>query len=90
MADQDYETLRSEVQQLRTDIGNITETLKGLASSQGEQAYERLRAGVGSARQRATQAGHAVEHQVEEHPLASLLVVFVGGLLTGLLLRSRR
>lgn len=90
MADQDIETLRSEVQQLRSDMQNITETLKGIASQQGEQAYERLRQGWGTARQRASQAGEALEHQVEERPFTSLLIVFVGGLLAGLLLQSRR
>lgn len=90
MAEQDVDNLRSEVQQLRDDVQSITQTLRSMASERGEQAYERLRTSMGSARERAERAEKAVEHQIEERPLASVLVVFIGGLITGLLLQSRR
>lgn len=90
MADQDVETLRSELQQLRKDLNSVTDTLKTMASQRGGRAYERLREGAGSARQQAERAEQAVEQQIQERPLTSLLVVFVGGLLAGLFLHTRR
>jgi len=90
MADQEMDNLRSEVQQLRQDIQSITQTLRDMASEQGERAYARARETLGTARERAVKAEKALEHQIEERPLASILVVFIGGLIVGLLLQSRR
>lgn len=90
MADQDMENLKSELSQLRSDLRSVTESVRELAAHRGESARERLREAGASARERATQAEHALESQIEERPLASVLVVFIGGLITGLLLQSRR
>lgn len=90
MAEQDTQNLRSEVAQLREDLKTISETVRDIASERTEQARTRLREGAGQARERAVRAEKAVEHQIEERPLASVLVVFIGGLITGLLLQSRR
>jgi ElaB/YqjD/DUF883 family membrane-anchored ribosome-binding protein len=90
MADQDTQNLRNEVEQLRSDLRSVTDTVKDIAAERGEQARARLREGAGAARDRAVRAEKAVEQQVEERPLASVLVVFIGGLITGLLLQNRR
>jgi len=90
MADQNTENLRSEVQQLRDDLRSLTDTVKGLAAERGERAYESAREGLTSARERAIKAEKAVENQIEERPLSSVLVCFIGGLIAGLLLQSRR
>lgn len=87
---QDVQKLRDEVSQLRNDLKGITDTVKGIAGERGEHARERLRETGAAARERAVRAEQAVEHQIEERPLASVLVVFIGGLLTGLLLQNRR
>lgn len=90
MAEQDTQNLRNEVAQLREDLKAISETVRDIASERTEQARTRLRESAGQARERAVRAEKAVEHQIEERPLASVLVVFIGGLVTGLLLQSRR
>jgi ElaB/YqjD/DUF883 family membrane-anchored ribosome-binding protein len=90
MAEQDTQNLRNEVEQLRTDLRSLTDTVKDIASDRGEEARERLRAGASVARDRAARAEKAVEHQIEERPLTSVLAVFIGGLITGLLLQHRR
>jgi ElaB/YqjD/DUF883 family membrane-anchored ribosome-binding protein len=91
MADQQSsEDLRSEVQQLRTDLRTLTETVRNLAAEQGERAQETVRESLASARTRAVRAEKAVEGQIETRPMTSVLLCFVGGLITGLLLQSRR
>lgn len=90
MADQDVEKLRTEVTQLRADMHSITETLKGIAAERTEKGYRQAREGVDHARDQARQAGKAVEHQIEDKPFSSVLLTFVIGLITGLLVQSRR
>lgn len=90
MAEQNVDELRSEVQQLRDDLRSVTDSVKSLAAERGEQAYENVRETLGSAQNRALKAEKALEHQIEERPMSSVLLCFVGGLITGLLLQSRR
>lgn len=90
MADENVEKLRSEVSQLREDLRNVADSVKDLASHRGEEYYARLRQGADSARQQAMEAEQAIERHIQERPLTSVLTVFIGGLIAGLLLRSRR
>lgn len=90
MADQDMDKLRSEMAELRENLRSVTETVRELASHQGEQAYESVRAKAASARQRTEDMERKLEEQIESRPLSSVLVVFIGGLVTGLLLHGRR
>jgi ElaB/YqjD/DUF883 family membrane-anchored ribosome-binding protein len=90
MADQDIEKLRSEMAQLQEDLRSVTQTVRDMASSQGEQVYQSARDKAAGARRRAEDMERQVEEQIEERPLSSLLVVFIGGLIAGLLLHQRR
>lgn len=90
MAEQSTENLRGEVQQLRDDLRSLSETVRNLTAERGERAYASARESAEAARERATKAEKAVEHQIEERPLASVLLCFVGGLITGLLVQTRR
>ncbi len=90
MAEQDIEKLRSEMAQLQEDLRSVTQTVRDMASNQGEQVYQRARDKAAGARRRAEDMERQVEEQIEERPLSSLLVVFIGGLIAGLLLHQRR
>ena len=90
MADQDVDKLRSEVTKLREDMRSITETLREIAADRTEQGYERVKDSLGQARDGARKASHAVESQIEDKPFSSVLLTFVIGLITGLLVQSRR
>ncbi|MDX1635023.1 MAG: hypothetical protein R3280_10315 [Marinobacter sp.] len=90
MADQDVDKLRKEMDQLRNDMRTITETLKTMAVDRGERGYEQVRASVDQARDGARRASQAVESQIEDKPFSSVLLTFVVGLITGLLVQSRR
>lgn len=90
MADQDVDKLRSEVTQLRNDMRAITDTLKTMAADRTEQGYDQVKASMDQARTSARKASHAVESQIEDKPFSSVLLTFVIGLITGLLVQSRR
>ncbi len=90
MAEQDVDKLRNEVTQLREDMRSITETLKTIAAERSEKGYDKVKEGIDHARGNARQAGKAVEAQIEEKPFSSVLLTFIIGLITGLLVQSRR
>ncbi|WP_152206906.1 hypothetical protein [Marinobacter changyiensis] len=90
MAEQDVDKLRNEVTQLREDMRSITETLKTIAADRSEKGYDKVKDGIDQARVNARQAGKAVESQIEEKPFSSVLLTFIIGLITGLLVQSRR
>lgn len=90
MADQEMEKLRSEVSQLRSDLQGVTNTLKEMATSRGEQTYDQLRERARTARERALEGEQAFEKQIEERPLTSIFIAFVGGLMAGLIMQARR
>ena len=90
MAEQDVDKLRTEVTQLRDDMRTITDTLRSMAAERTERGYDHVRSGVDQARDRARKAEHAVESHIEDKPFSSVLLTFVVGLITGLLVQSRR
>ena len=90
MAEQNTEALRNELNQLREDVRRITHTLKEVTASSGEETLEQVRDRLAQAKERALEAERSIEKQVEERPMTSILTAFVGGLIAGLLLQSRR
>lgn len=77
---QDVESLRDDLNRLRSDIGGIT-----------QQWMSRARDGMGDAMEYAQdQGGEAiktVQHQIEDHPLASVGIALGVGLLLGAMLK---
>ena len=73
------ETLRKQMDQLRSDLDAVSREFRGL----GRDYVTR---GKGAARA----AGQSAEEQVRSHPLTSVAVSLVAGLLVGLLLSGRR
>ena len=85
----EFDTLRADIQQLRTDFASINRTVRDLAGSLGSEAYERVREKAGEARERAEEATEAVTRTIGDRPLASVAIAFVVGLLMGLLFGRR-
>lgn len=83
------ETLRKELDQLRSDITALTRTLKEIASDQGSAAYEKVRRSAQSAKDEAVHAAGAVGHEISERPFTSVLSAFSAGLLIGMLFSRR-
>ncbi|MBI5445607.1 MAG: hypothetical protein HY900_30880 [Deltaproteobacteria bacterium] len=92
----ELEALRADVAKIRSELSGITSVLKELqkGSNGGEQAVEGVRAATvarvrhawDGVRERSRHSVDAVEHQVEERPLLSMLTVLGTGLVVGRLL----
>lgn len=92
MADEiskDIDTLKSEMSQLRNDLSSIGHTVRDLATHSGGSFSERAQETAGRGRELVTQAGERFKHQVEAHPLVSILIAFSVGLFAGLLAQRR-
>jgi ElaB/YqjD/DUF883 family membrane-anchored ribosome-binding protein len=83
------ETLRKELDQLRSDITALTRTLKDIAADQGGAAYEKMRRSAQGAKEEAVHAAGAVGHEIGERPFTSMLGAFSVGLLIGILFSRR-
>ncbi|HLS69062.1 MAG TPA: hypothetical protein VK035_06930 [Kiloniellales bacterium] len=95
--DQELETLRGDLNNLRADVRKLTDDLASaartgasIASDEAEAEMKRLRADLDELYHRALSRGQAslesVEEHVERNPLTSLAVAFGVGLLLGKLL----
>jgi ElaB/YqjD/DUF883 family membrane-anchored ribosome-binding protein len=88
-ADADYETIRKEVDQLRSDIGELTHTLKAIAADETGAAYERVRQTAQRAQEQVSQTASSVGQEIGERPFTSVLSAFSVGLLIGMLFSRR-
>ena len=96
----EMEQLRKDFASLRSDLSGVVETLRNMGAEQGRNAYQRARqAGeqaYGQARATGEQAygqaraaEQAVEREISERPLISVLGAFGVGFLVGVLLDRR-
>jgi ElaB/YqjD/DUF883 family membrane-anchored ribosome-binding protein len=90
VATTDIEALRLEIQQLRTDFSTMGRTLKDIAGNVSSDAYARFRDNADRAKLRAEQAADTVTHNIEERPLASVLVALAVGVMLGLVFSRQR
>jgi ElaB/YqjD/DUF883 family membrane-anchored ribosome-binding protein len=104
MADTDYkkemESLKSDLSQLREDVGNLTVALKeagaARASEMSDEARQRMQAAASNLsaryddmRVRGEQAVEPVTREIQERPLTSVLTAFGVGFIIGKLLEKR-
>ena len=83
--EKEMQTLRAEVERLRTDLGSSVGTAGDLASGAGSVAAEKVRKTVERAGAEAERARTTVAKEIEERPLTSLGISFVIGLLLGVM-----
>ena len=88
--DADIESLRAEFKNLRDDFAKIGDILKDVARSRGAEAADRIRSTAERGWSEARSTAQNVLEEMEERPLGTAMVVFVAGLLFGLMLGSRR
>ncbi|AXO15233.1 DUF883 family protein [Thalassospira indica] len=88
----DNAKLQADVDALRSDLAEITKTLKTMggqaAETRTQAAAERIREVTGQARDQIDHARGVAVDQVRENPLASVAVTFGVGLLIGRLLQK--
>lgn len=85
----DLERVRSELRQLRADLGGLTEVALRAAKSGAAEAKERIDHSMKAAADMSKESIKAVEGQVAAHPLVSLASSFAIGLIVGLSLSRK-
>ena len=80
---QDVDTLKGDINQIRSDIGEMSQHLMGRAREGVDMARERVGEALGVAQDRGEQALKTVQHQIEDHPITSVFVALGVGLLIG-------
>lgn len=84
--EQDISQLKDDMTKLKADLASIASTLKQEAGERARHGYDRVREAGNHAADYARSGAHAVEHQIEERPLVSVLSAFGIGFVIGKLL----
>lgn len=91
--EKEMDQLRSDVAALRKDLASLVSTLKDVGIEEGQNLYERTAERAkhtrDEARRRASNTYGALEKEVEERPLTSVLTAFGTGFMIGMLLDRR-
>jgi len=82
----DITQLKQDVASLKADLSSIANSLKKEAGERARHGYERVREAGEHAADYARSGAHAVEHQIEERPMVSVLSAFGIGFVIGKLL----
>ena len=85
--DQDYEAIRRDVSQLRSDITALLQSVSasGKASMENakDEAGEKLKQNADRVTQQAKEIGSRVENQYEEKPFLFMIGAFLIGIILG-------
>ncbi len=95
----ELDALKSDIAQLRDDIGNLTEAVKSVASEKIDETKAQTRARAGSALEelearledllaQGSGAARKAEQQISEHPGTSLITAFGVGFIVAKLLEG--
>ncbi len=77
--DQDIATLKADFKDLKKDIGDLSGAIKNLVVDESKLGYAKLK-------ETTDKLIKQVEHEIEEHPFASVGVAMGVGFLIGVLL----
>jgi ElaB/YqjD/DUF883 family membrane-anchored ribosome-binding protein len=88
--DSDVQALRNELRNLRADFSKISEILKDTARQRGSEAADKIRETAERGWSEAKNTAQTVIDEMEERPLGTAMIVFVAGMLFGLLVGGRR
>lgn len=90
----EMDKVKSDIANLREDMAELLKAVKTSGVEQGkefyEEAYDRARRTGDSVREKASHAYGALEREVEEYPLMSLLAAFATGFVAGMIMDRRR
>ncbi len=91
--DKELDQLRSDMVDLRKDMASLMKTMKEAGIQQGQQVYEQAAKRAKQTRDEASRFAsdtyNALEKEVEDRPLTSVLTAFGTGFVLGLLLDRR-
>jgi ElaB/YqjD/DUF883 family membrane-anchored ribosome-binding protein len=74
-AEQDIQSVKDDLRDLRKDVSDLAGALKRLAVDESRAGYQKLKKGASE-----------IEHQIEERPFASVGIALGVGFIVGLLL----
>ena len=80
--EQELDLVKADLSALRSDIA-------GLVTAFGQDARERVGSAADAAKRYGKQGADAAEHQITEHPFASVGIAFGVGMLMGRLLNGK-
>src|SRR5437868_13831141 len=89
-ATSDVDQLRSELRNLREDFSKIADILKDSAKTRGAEAAGRIRETAERGWSEAKTTAQTVLEELEERPIGTAMVVFVAGMLFGLMVGGGR
>jgi ElaB/YqjD/DUF883 family membrane-anchored ribosome-binding protein len=78
-----------ELDLVKADLSDLRDDIKTLVVRLGNEARERVRGAADAAKKYGKKGADVAEHQITEHPFASVAVSFGVGLLLGRLLYAR-
>lgn len=86
----DIQTLQAEMNQLRTDFGKLSETLRDLVRHGGEETAAKARESGERIWAETKRNARSVSQEIEEKPITAAVAAFSVGVILGMLFGSRR
>jgi len=78
--------LQDQMNALRKDFSDLTQTMKKMTSDYAKEGQDKLREKADYAQQQARESFHKAQAEVETHPYTSMAVAFGVGLVIGKIL----
>lgn len=85
-SEQSMDQLRAEIATLKSDLGDIAETIRRMSGEAVDEGREQLKKKARQSRDQAKETWSAVEHEISERPATSLAAAFTVGFIIGRLL----
>jgi ElaB/YqjD/DUF883 family membrane-anchored ribosome-binding protein len=86
--EKNLDQLRADFEALRSDVSSLVQTLKSDAIDQAHVGYDKLKQAGGQAADQVRVGAAAVERQIEDRPLTSVLAAFGIGFIIGKLMEK--
>jgi len=91
--EQDYQAIRNDVNQLRSDIASLLKTAQSSGKENFQQTHEevveKLKHSSGKVSQQAHEVSDQIEQKYQEKPLIFMIGAFLIGLLLGRVLNNK-
>ncbi len=80
---EELDRVKADLANLKTDISDISASLRRLTEQKASQGRERVRKAAADSLEPAERTLHAAEREIEHHPLTSVAASFGIGMLIG-------
>ncbi len=85
-SNKEQQDLQEQLNALRNDFSEITQTVREMSANRAHQGQEKLRETADRTRAQVRESLHSVQGEIEQRPYASMAAAFGVGLLLGKLL----